>query len=253
VFEMRGSPLGAMVAASSLMVLGPAIAQTPAPKPVAKPPAAAAKPAPAPSPAPAQAAPAKGALDIKGFRSATFGMTPAQVKTAAARDFGPAAKIEEVTDAAKGAQMIKVKVDHLDPGPGVAQIAYVFGATSKTLAIINVTWTTGAEPTEQERTAIAQAGQQLVAYFRSGPTPVKASQGISAFGTNGLVLYTAMDAKSSGVMVAIDGVEYHGANGDKPIASPPPKGPASLRVGYEFNAIKPDVRSDTTTLKPGSF
>jgi hypothetical protein len=244
---MRGSPLGAMVAASSLMALGPALAQVPAAKPAPKPPAATAKPAPV------TAAPAKGALDIKGFRSAMFGMTPAQVKAAVERDFGPAVKMEEGNDPAKGAQVIMVKVDHLDPGPGAAQIAYVFGATSKTLAIINVMWATGAEPTEQERRAMAEAGQQLTAYFRSGPTPARASQGMSAFGANGLVLYTAVDAKSSGVMVAIDGVEYHSTSGDKPIASPPPKGPASLRVGYELNAVKPDVKPAAGTLKPGSF
>lgn len=247
---MRGSLCG-MAAASSLMILGPAAAQTP-PKPAPKPPAAAAKPAPkpAPAPAPGQAAPAPaGALDIKGFRSARFGMTPAQVKAAATSDFGPAATIQEGTDPNQGTQFILVKVDHLDPGPGAAQIGYVFGAASKTLSMINVVWSTGTDPTPQERTAMAQAGEQLAAYFQSGPAPAKTSPGIRAFGTNGLLLYTAVDAKNSGVLISLDGVEYHGASGDKQIASPPPKGPAVLRVAYALNATNPDVK----TLKPGSF
>ena len=142
-----------------------------------------------------------------------------------------------------------VKVDHLDPGPGAAQIGYVFGATSKTLAVINVVWATGAEPTTQERAAIAQAGQQLAAYFQTGPAPARTMQGMRAFGTNGLILYTAADAKNSGIMVTVDGVEYHSTTGDKNVASPAPKGPATLRVGYELNALNPDVK----VIKPGSF
>jgi hypothetical protein len=246
---MRGSPLGAMVAAASLLVLGQAAAQTPTTKPAPKPPASAAKPAAKPAPAPAQAAPAAGALDIKGFRSATFGMTPAQVKTAVTNDFGPAAKIREGTNADQGTQFIEVSVDHLDPGPGAAQIGYVFGATSHTLVSVNVIWSTGAEPTDQERNAMTAAAEQLVAYFRAGPAPAKTSQGIGRFGTNGLLLYTAVDSKNAGVMVLIDGVQYQGKQGDTPITSPPPKGPATLRVAYAATIQNPDVK----TIKPGSF
>ncbi len=249
---MRGSPFGALVVASSLLALSSAGAQTPPPqaKPAPKPAAAAAKPRPAPAPAASSAAPAPGeALDVKGFRSAAFGMTPAQVKAAVTGDFGPTAKIQEGTNAAQGTQVMAVSLDHLDPGPGPAQIGYVFGATSKTLAMINVVWTTGADATTEQRAAIAQAGQQLAAYFRSGPAPVKASQGVARVGTNGLVLYTAVDKKNAGVLVSVDGVEYHGTSGDQTVASPPPTGPATLRVAYALDISKPDV----ATLKPGSF
>jgi len=255
---MRGSPLGAMLAAASLMVVGPALAQTapapapskPAAKPAPRPAATAAPPAPArPAAAPAAPAAPGAALDIKGFRSATFGMTPAQVKTAIASDFGPAAKVQEGSNAADGTQFVLVSVEHLDPAPGAAQIGYVFGATSRVLTNVNVVWTTAAEPTEQQRAALAQAGEQLVAYFKTGPVPAKASPGISAFGTNGLVLYSAVDKKNAGVLIAIDGVQYQTTGGDKPVASPPPKGPATLRVAYAADADKPDTKS----LKPGSF
>jgi hypothetical protein len=174
-------------------------------------------------------------------------MTQAQVKIAVTSDFGPTAKLTEGSNAADGTQFVVVAVDHLDPAPGAAQIGYVFGATSHVLTNINVVWTTGADATEQQRTALAQAGEQLVAYFRTGPAPAKAG-GISAFGTNGLVLYSAVDRKNAGVLIAIDGVQYQ-TTGDKPVASPPPKGPATLRVAYAANADKPDTKS----LKPGSF
>ena len=137
---------------------------------------------------------------------------------------------------------------HGNAGPGAAEIGYIFGAASQTLSIVNVGWATGAEPTAEQRNAMADAGQQLAAYFRSGPAPAK-TQGPTPVGTNGLVLYIAVDKKNAGVEVAVDGVEYHGKSGDKPVASPPPTGPASLHLAYALNVDKPDVK----TLKPGSF
>jgi hypothetical protein len=256
---MRGAiVVGAVLASSGLALSGPALAQAPPAKPApsaAPRPAAPATPAvPAtaaarPSPAPAAPTAQAGARDIKGFRSAAFGMTPAQVKTAITADFGPAAKVQQGSNPTDGAQFLLVSVDHLDPGPGPAQIGYVFGAASKTLANVNVVWSTGGEATQQQRDAIAQAGEQLAAYFRSGPAPAKASRGFAAFGANGLVLYAAVDKKNAGVQVMIDGVAYKSTGGDKPVASPAPKGPATLRVAYALDVDKPDVK----TLKPGSF
>jgi len=255
---MRGSPLGAMAVASSFLALTPALAQTPstlAPqpakpvtRPAPKPPASTPAPAPRPAAPAAPAAPPGAALDIKGFRSATFGMTPAQVKTAVTGDFGPAAKVQEGSNPADGTDFMLVSVDHLDPGPGPAQIGYVFGATSKTLTAVNVVWSTVAEPTDQQRDAMIQAGQQLTAYFQSGPPPAKAG-GLATFGTNGLLLYRGVDKKNAGIVVMVDGVAYQRTGGDKPVASPPPKGPAMLRVSYLLDVDKPDVK----TLKPGSF
>jgi hypothetical protein len=239
----------AVVAAA--IAASPALAQN-APAPAAKPPAAkpaTAKPPAAKPAAPAPAAPPGAALELKGFRSATFGMTPAQVKAAAAADFGASAKIQEGSNPADGTQFVLVQVDHLDPAPGPAQVGYVFGATAKTLTNINVVWSTGPAPTDAERAAIALAGQQLVAYFKSGPAPAKISPGIAALGDNALVLYAAADKKNAGVQVMLDGVAFQRTTGDKAVASPPPKGPASLRIAYAQDIDKADVK----TLKPGSF
>ncbi|MGZ3313302.1 MAG: hypothetical protein ACXU8Q_03995 [Caulobacteraceae bacterium] len=243
---MRGARvLGAILAAWSLTATGPAFALPF----IGKKPAPAAKPAPQPAAA-APTAPATpaSALDIKGFRSATFGMTPAQVKTAIAKDFGAGARLQEGANA-DGTQFITTQLDHLDPGPGAAQVGYVFGAASKTLTNVNVVWSTPGEATEPQRLAVAQAGEQLVSYFRSGPAPAKASNGVVPFGTNGLLLFTGIDRKNAAVQVMIDGVEYKSTGGDKPVASPPPKGKATLRLSYALDIDKPDVR----TLKPGSF
>lgn len=237
---MRGFQLLLSAGAGVAVLASPAWAQAPAKPPAAKAPAAKAAAAPAP---------AGPTLDIKGFRSAAFGMTPAQVKAAATADFGASAKIQDGANPADGTQFVLVQVDHLDPGPGPAQIGYVFGAASKTLSYINVVWSTDATPTDAQRSAMALAGEQLAAYFRQGPAPAKASQGIVPLGDNALVLYAATDKKDAGVQVMVDGIAFQRNDGDKPVSSPAPKGPASLRVSYAQNAEKPDVK----TLKPGSF
>lgn len=237
-------------AAAALATLtSPALAQNAA-QPAAKPQTKSSTPRPAaPASTAKPAGPVGAALDIRGFRSATFGMTPAQVKAAAAADFGASARLQEGANPTDGTQFVLVQLDHLDPGPGPAQVGYVFGATAKTLTNVNVVWSTGPTPTDADRAAIALAGEQLVAYFRQGPAPAKASQGISALGDNALLLYTATDKKNAGVQVMVDGVAFQRGSGDKAVASPPPKGPASLRISYAENIDKPDVK----TLKPGSF
>jgi hypothetical protein len=251
--------VGAILAASALAATGPADAlpffgkkpapaAKPAPQPTAPATSAAAPSALATKPTATAPATPAGALDIKGFRSATFGMTQAQVKAAMAKDFGPSARLQEGANA-DGTQFITIVLDRLDPGPGPAQVGYVFGAASKTLTNVNVVWSTPGEATEPQRLAVAQAGEQLVSYFRSGPAPAKASQGVTAFGTNGLLLYTGIDRKNAAVQIMIDGVAYKSTGGDKPVASPPPKGKATLRVSYALDIDKPDVRA----LKPGSF
>ena len=205
------APFCAILATSSLGLCAPALAQT---STTAK--------AAAPSPAPPAAA-----LDIKGFRSAIFGMTQAQVRAAVAADFGAATKIEQGANPTDGTEYLLASVSGLEPGPGPAQIGYVFGAASKTLGNINVVWTLPGEPSEDQRTALLAAGQRLIGYFLAGPAPVKMSPGATSAGPNALLLYTAIDKKNAGVQISIDGISI--PPGADKVAATPPKGPG--RVG----------------------
>ena len=198
--------------------------------------------------APAAAAPS---YEIKGFRSAKFGMTQAQVRAAAAADFGGGVKITETANPAEGTQALQATVDHLDPGPGQALVIYIFGATSKTLSHINVVWVLNGDPTIDQRAAIVTAAIQLADYFQKLPSPPKATAGPTPTGPNGLVMYAAVDKNGAGLEVAADGISYQAtatADGKKN-DSPPPKGPAILRVSYIANAANPDVHK----IGAGSF
>jgi hypothetical protein len=226
----RFSPFCAAALLAGLMIAGPSLA---APETQA--------PAAAPTPS----------YQITGFRSAKFGMTQAQVRAAAAADFGAAIKITENGNPAEGTTALQLDVAHLDPGPGAAQVTYIFGATSHTLAHVNVVWVTGPEPTADERAGIVTAAIQLAHYFQTLPEPLKASLAAQPIGPNGLMLFAGVDQQGAGIEVAAEGISYQvtAKSDDKKTDSPAPKGPALLRISYIRNVANPDI----IHIKPGAF
>jgi hypothetical protein len=204
----------------------------------------------APSRGSAQAASHAGEYQILGFRSAKFGMSPPEVRAAAMSDFG-VSTLQTNANPAEGTQALQLDAPRLDPGPGPAQITYIFGARTHTLAHINVVWLTGPNPTPDERAAILTGAVQLAHYFQTLPTPLKASLGARRTGPNSLSLFAGVDTKGAGVEVAADGVTYEISDptaGAK-TPSPEPKGPALLRVSYVRDVAHPDI----IKIAPGAF
>ncbi len=202
------------------------------------------------SPGFAQGAAPAASYQITGFRSAKFGMTPADVRAAAAKDFG-VLTLQANANPAEGTEALQMDVARMDPGPGPAQVTYIFGARSHTLAHINVVWVSGPSPTAQERAAILSGAIQLAHYFQTLPAPLKASLGARRTGPNNLLLFAGVDERGAGVEVAADGVSYeiNGAAAGASAASPDPKGPALLRVSYIRDVANPDI----IKIAPGAF
>jgi hypothetical protein len=260
LFRSPSSAIAVLTALTMAASTSAGLAQTIAPTAKAPPKAAAAPVRPPVAPrtnvaadAPAiPSAAAAGDYEIKGFRSANFGATPAQVRAAIAADFGAGAKITDNANLAEGTTALQVVVDHLDPGPGAAQVTYIFGATSKSLTHVNVIWALTGEPTADQRAGIVTAAIQLANYFQTLPTPPKATSGVQPTGPNGLLMFAAVDKKGAAVEVAADGISYQATPNTpdgKKVDSPPPKGPAVLRVSYIANAANPDI----VRIKPGAF
>jgi hypothetical protein len=195
------------------------------------------------------AAPA-GAYEINGFRDAKFGMTESDVRAAAAKDFGQV-KITPNANPAEGTSALQLTVDHMDPGPGAAQVTYIFGATTHTLAHVNVVWITGPSPTAEQRAAIITGGLQLANYFQTLPQPLKATLAAKPIGPNGLMLFAGVDQKGAGVEIAAEGISYQvtAKSDDKKTDSPAPTGPALLRISYIRNVANPDI----IKIAPGAF
>src|SRR5438874_1674973 len=104
--------------------------------------------------------------EVTGFRDVRFGMTEADVRNLAAKSFGlKPADLVSTTNAIEGTTVMTAKVASLDPGPGPARVAYIFGASSKKLIQVNVAW--GEEPVTPaiDVTTIIAAGTRLQRYF----------------------------------------------------------------------------------------
>jgi hypothetical protein len=188
--------------------------------------------------------------EIVGFRSAKFGMSEADVRAAVANDFG-AVTMTPNANPVEGTSALQVTVDHMDPGPGPAEVTYIFGALSHTLAHINVVWTTGPSPTAEQRAAIITAGLQLSNYFQTRPQPLKATLAARPSGPNSLMLFAGVDQKGAGIEIAAEGISYEIADktNAKKSDSPAPAGPALLRISYIRNVANPDIMH----IKPGAF
>jgi hypothetical protein len=240
--------LGLASLALLLASSGAAMAQTP-PKPAAPKPAAPAPKTPAAPPAAGTPAPAGPTYVIDGFRSAKFGMTPEEVRAAITKDFNATpAMINEVPILAQQTTALTVALDHLDPGPGAVGISYIFGATKKTLMHINVVWTTGATPADDQRRAIASSAAQLAAYFQGQTWLPKHAAGGVLGADKSVLVFLGLDAAGAAVEVNAVGVPIESKD-PAAAALATPAGPAQLRLSYSADVQHPDVK----TITPGAF
>ncbi len=195
--------------------------------------------------APAAVAPAPHL--IKGFRSAAFGMTEAEVKATIARDFKPAAGALTASDnPVEKTHAIALHLAALEPAPGAVNISYIFGTTTHRLIHVDVVWSSGPTPTDTERLQMAAASTRLAAYFhglawqRGATTSSVAPDGAYA------IVFAGVDPKDAAVEVRVSGVEIRRTNRAPTV----PAGPAVLRVAYYATTGKPDTAS---AVRTGNF
>ena len=86
-------------------------------------------------------------FQVDGFRSARWGMTDAQVKTAIRKDFNiPPEKVQTEENASERTAVMTVTVGDLLEGAGKARVSYIFGYASKKLIQVNIVWGTTIDP-----------------------------------------------------------------------------------------------------------
>lgn len=215
-------------------------------RPGAQRPAAPAAPA-APEPStPAQSAESTAPLfEVTGFRSARFGMTEAEVRQAAARDFSVRPdQIRQSTNQLERTRVLTVLLDGLDPGPGPASIIYIFGHRSQRLIQVNVVWAPREGQPAAEASQFLLTGVQLTNYFREFRWRDNRAVIGAQVSANTLLMFSAEDEKTGAVQVVADGVMIdrpEGAEGQATAAAPRAPGPPSLRVSYIANRAQPDI------------
>lgn len=119
-------------------------------------------------------------------------------------------------------------VDHLDPGPGGAELTYILDSRTQQLTHVNVVWATGAAPEAAERGRMAGAAAQLANYFHRQAWQSGATTQRLAADASFAVVFVGVDPQAEAVEVRLSGVVF-----ERPGLPPSvPTGPAVLRVAY---------------------
>lgn len=184
---------------------------------------------------------------VPGFRSATWGMTPDEVRGALAKDFGGAKAGAPIADPVAGTTALIAPMASLAPGPGPAAITYIFGRSGR-LIHVNLDWTVKAA-TPAARSAILDGGAKVVAGFLGNYWKLGSVMRGVVVEPALIVLFAGADEQGGGVDVRVGGVPYamH-ANGVLQTITPPP-GAATLHVGFSA----PDAAKATSSIAPGAF
>jgi len=180
---------------------------------------------------------------VGGFRSAQFGMSPAEVKAAIIKDFSVEADaIASGENAAERTQLLSVAVPDLLPGGGTAQVSYVFGYKSKTLIQVGVSWSAATDSTITEAELYAD-GDVLRSHFAAaGYKPDTIKTGLVL--QNGLLLFRGEDADGHATILILQGQFKDAADGKQKTLTP-----TSLALLYSASPQNPDVFK----LAPGQF
>jgi hypothetical protein len=185
---------------------------------------------------------------VRGYRSATWGMTPDQVRAAIRRDFPAAPIAADQRDPVLETTIVVASVPALAPGPGPAFVGYVFGAKTGRLIQVNLDWQVAA-PTPAQRDALAAAGAAIVADFVGHYWKIGSVTRGAAIGPRTLILFAGSGEAGGAVDVRLEGVPYTLRTPAPQPWQPAADGPALLHVSFARTADQPDI----TTIKSGDF
>ena len=198
----------------------------------------------------AENAPALPKYEVTGFRDVRFGMTEPEVRAAATKSLSlKPADITSSVNPVEGTSVLTAKVSALDPAPGPAKVAYIFGYASKKLIQVNVIW--GEEPSTPppDVTAMIGAGTRLGQYFAGFAWKKDSTRLGVPVGENTVVLFTGDDEKKGAVRLIADGVKFQIQRDGNPTTSPEPKGSPKLIINYISDRENPDIAK----IAPGKF
>jgi hypothetical protein len=187
--------------------------------------------------------------DVGGFRDARFGMSEPEVRAMIAKDFGARpADITSAVNPIEATAVLTVKLASLDPGPGSAVVAYIFGSTSKNLIQVNVAW--GDESGEKsDPNAMIAAATRLERYLAGYSWSKDRTRAGIPVELNTVVLFSSEDGQTGAVRLVLDGMKYQMEHAGKESTSPDPKGPPRLLINYVADRDNPDV----TKTEKGKF
>lgn len=183
---------------------------------------------------------------VEGFGKAHFGMTEAEVHAAVAAEYGASAAASlRPADGGNGRTALETVLPGMDViGPATAGYAFVRGR----LVQVNLSWRTGDAATPQQRKALVDAATEMARKFYSLKWRLLSGARGRAVGENAVTVFSGEDALGNGAELLLLGVSYTLRQpGGTVRTSPPPTGPAMLRVSYAFDLY------GHNDLPPGAF
>ena len=180
--------------------------------------------------------------EVTGFRDVRFGMTEAEVRASVTKTLGvKAADIVSAANPIEGTTVLTVRVPLLDPVPGPAQVAYIFGFASKKLIQVNVIWGDEKAKDQADATALVTSGTRLERYFAGFAWKKDTTRSGIPVGENTVVLFSGEDEKKGALRLIVDGVKYQMQREGNQTSSPEPKGPPKLIINYIADRENPDI------------
>jgi hypothetical protein len=195
---------------------------------------------------PTAVAPDGGAMPITGYRSARFLMTMKQVRAAAAADFGTAVAtaLHPVSVEPGFTALSTVAANMVGGRP--AEIRYVF--RDGVLVAVNLFVRTGAAPNDVERAALVDLARARAADLLGHRWRLFSTVRGRPESANAVLVAAVTDDRGNGANIELSGIAYTARFDDgSERTSPPPKGPAALRIVYARDI------ENRFALAPGAF
>jgi len=200
-------------------------------------------PVPPAAPNAATPAPAEPAIaDVAGFRSARFGMTEAQVRSAIEKDFRVTPEaIHAEENTAEHTHVLIMQAPDVLPGGGVASVSYVFGFKSKTLIQVGLSWSKATDDKMTPEQLFSNANVLRSHFVSAGYKPDTVATNMPING--GILMFRGSDAQDRTTILILQGTFSQGENNQRQMT------PTVLLLFYIADAKSPDVYR----LPPGSF
>ena len=198
--------------------------------------------APPPTRDEAHAPPGVARVEVAGFHTALFGMDAAQVRDTIVQDYHVApAAIRSEENAAEKTQILAVTVPDLLPSGGSAEIAYVFGFTSRKLVQIGVTWSTRTDPALTPERLMRNARLLAEHFKEAGYRPDSIATDVPL--ADGMLVFRGTDKAGHATLLTLQEPPADVGRG----AKPPP--PTALTLYYIADPQRPDVEAPAPVEK----
>ena len=184
--------------------------------------------------------------DIKGFRSAKFGMNEKSVYRAIATDFKLAkSKVKKTTDAKEHTTGLEIIVPDLFSTGGAAKVGYILGYKSKKLIHINVLWGRGAAEKVDGKDVLTTANLLRTHFLKKRYK----EEGLIANGKlsdTSTMVFRGKDKKNRMILLMLGTqLKKEGMTDEQTINS------TSLVLSYLLNPDEPDIRK--IVIQEGEF